>query len=71
MSFPIGSCAGRNAGTLQRFLAGVAHPISACPCARSRRCGFYDTIGQHTGEVLREAGYGEAELADMRAVKVV
>lgn len=29
------------------------------------------TIGQHTDEVLREAGYSAAEIAEMRAAKVV
>jgi crotonobetainyl-CoA:carnitine CoA-transferase CaiB-like acyl-CoA transferase len=29
------------------------------------------TIGQHTDEVLREAGYSAAEIAEMRAAKVI
>jgi crotonobetainyl-CoA:carnitine CoA-transferase CaiB-like acyl-CoA transferase len=29
------------------------------------------TIGQHTDEVLREAGYSTAEIAEMRAAKVI
>ena len=29
------------------------------------------TIGQHTDEVLREAGYSAAEIAEMRAMKAI
>jgi succinate--hydroxymethylglutarate CoA-transferase len=29
------------------------------------------TLGQHTDEVLREVGYGEGDIAEMRESKVV
>jgi crotonobetainyl-CoA:carnitine CoA-transferase CaiB-like acyl-CoA transferase len=28
------------------------------------------TLGQHTDEILREAGYGDADIAEMRTAKV-
>jgi formyl-CoA transferase len=37
----------------------------------TRDVGPAPTLGQHTDEVLRHAGYGDAELADLRVRKVI
>ncbi|MEK7714610.1 MAG: CoA transferase, partial [candidate division NC10 bacterium] len=47
---------------------GIPFKLSRTPGAVRRPA---PTLGQHTDEVLRELGYDEATIADLRARKVV
>ena len=49
-------------------LPGSPLLFSATP---TRDVGPSPTLGQHTDEVLRAAGYSDAALADLRARKIV
>jgi formyl-CoA transferase len=49
-------------------LADTAARLSATPGGIRRRAA---TLGEHTDEVLREIGYDDADIVDLRARKVV
>ena len=49
-------------------MVGFPVKMSGTPCALRRPA---PRLGEHTSEVLTELGLGEAELAALRAAKVV